>query len=136
MMNKPPPSSNKQKPASTQECSLLAGRFGVLGEQQHVAPVPVGQQLLPLEGEAGPPLVGLVQVHALVPRHDELGVLGWVGEGGAAQGTAVRVQLQPGVLLDGQSVTLGGRGVRRSGGNRVRVQQYTRYCGDGLKCLI
>lgn len=55
--------------------------------------MPVGQQLVAFEGKAGPSFVGLVQVHAFVAGHDELGVLGGIGEGRAAQRTAMCVQL-------------------------------------------
>lgn len=68
--------------------------------------MPVGQQFGSVEGEAGPSFVGLVQVHAFVSRHDELGVLGGVCEGGAAQCTAVCIQLYFGILLSGQRVAL------------------------------
>lgn len=66
---------------------------------------------MPVECETGPPFVGLVKVHTLVPRDDELGVLVGVCEHGATQRTAVSVQLQFRVLFHRQSValTMGGK---------------------------
>lgn len=55
--------------------------------------MPEGQQLETVESEAGPPFIGLVQVHTLVPSNNELGVLGRVGQGGAAQRAAVGTEL-------------------------------------------
>lgn len=77
--------------------------------------MPVGQQLVAIEGETWPPLIRLVQVHAVVPGNNELGVLGRIGQRGAAQGAAVGVQLHPGILLNGQSVAL------RERSRRVRL---------------
>lgn len=66
----------------------------------------MGQQLVSIKGEAGSPSVRLIQVDTIITCHNELGVLGGVGQGGAQQGTAMCVQLQPGILLDGQGVAL------------------------------
>lgn len=51
----------------------------------------MGQQLVSIEGKAGPPLIRLVQVHAFISSHNELGVLGGVRQTGAAQGTPMRI---------------------------------------------
>lgn len=68
--------------------------------------MPVGQQLVSIEGKAGSPSIRLIQVHTLITGHDELGVLGGVCQGRAQQCTAMRVQLELGILLGGQGVAL------------------------------
>ena len=68
--------------------------------------MPVSQQFGSVEGKAGPSFIGLVQVHAFVSGHKELGILGGICEGGAAQPTAMCIQLYFGILLDGQCVAL------------------------------
>lgn len=70
--------------------------------------MPVGQQLVSIEGKAGPSFIGLVQVHTFITSHNELGVLGGICQGGAAQSTAVCVQLHFRILLGGQGVALRG----------------------------
>lgn len=66
----------------------------VLGDNDEVPPIPVDNQLLSLEGKAGATFVWLIKVHAFVPCHDELEILGGVAERRTAQSTAVSVQLQ------------------------------------------
>lgn len=66
----------------------------------------MGQQLVSVKSKAGSSFVGLVQVHALIPRHNKLGILRRICQGGAAQCTAVRIQLYFRIVLGGQSVTL------------------------------
>lgn len=75
--------------------------------------MPVGQQLVSVEGEAGPSFIGLVQVHTFISGYDELGVLGGICQGGAAQCTSMCVQLYFRILLDGEGVALSKR--RREG---------------------
>ncbi|TNN80111.1 hypothetical protein EYF80_009622 [Liparis tanakae] len=61
--------------------------------RHHIHDVIEGGTLVSIEGEAGPSFVRLVQVHAFLTGHNELGVLGRVCQGGAAQRTAVCIQL-------------------------------------------
>lgn len=68
--------------------------------------MPVSQQLVSFEGEAGPSFIRLVQVHTFITSHNELGILGGICQGGAAQRTAVSVQLYFRILFDGQGVAL------------------------------
>lgn len=66
----------------------------------------MGQQLVSVKGKAGSSSVRLIQVHTLVTCHNELGVLGGVCQRRAQQRTAMCVQLELGILLDGQGVAL------------------------------
>lgn len=73
----------------------------------------MGQQFVAIEGKAGSSPIGLVQVHAFITRHNELGVLGGVCQGGAEQGAPMCIELYFGVLLDRQGVALRARRQRQ-----------------------
>ena len=60
--------------------ALLWRSLSVLGDNDEVAPIPVNNQLLSLEGKAGATFVRLIKVHAFVSCHDELEILGGVAE--------------------------------------------------------
>lgn len=71
----------------------------------------MGQQFVSIEGKAGSSSVRLIQVHTFITSHNELGVLRGVCQGRAQQCTSVCVQLELGILLDGQGVALSRREV-------------------------
>lgn len=58
------------------------------------------------KGKARPTFIRLVQVHAFITSYNELGILGRICQGGAAQCTSVCIQLYFRILLDGQRVAL------------------------------
>lgn len=60
--------------------ALLWRCLSVLGDNDEVPPIPVNNQLLSLEGKAGATFVWLIKVHAFVPCHNELEILGGVAE--------------------------------------------------------
>lgn len=66
----------------------------------------MGQKLVSIEGKAGPSFIRLIQVHTFITSHNELGILGRICQGGAAQGTSMCIQLDFRILLDGQRVAL------------------------------
>lgn len=88
--------------------------------------MPVGQQFVAIKSKAGSSPIGLVQVHALITRHDELGILGGVCQGGAEQGAPMRIELYLGVLLDRQGVALRGE-TRRTFREETRGQGLSSY---------
>lgn len=90
--------------------------------------MPVGQQFVAIEGKAGSSPIGLVQVHALIARHDELGVLGGVCQGGAEQGAPMRIELYLGVLLDRQGVALRARRDETEADGRLERKPVDRVC--------
>ena len=71
--------------------------------------MPLGEQLVSIEGEAGPSLIRLIQVHAFITGHNELGILGRICKRGAAESTAMCIKLNFWILLDGQGVALNKR---------------------------
>lgn len=66
----------------------------------------MGQQLVSIKSKAGPSFIRLIQVHTFITSHNELGILGRICQGGAAQGTSMCIQLYFRILLDGQCVAL------------------------------
>lgn len=82
--------------------------------------MPVGQQLVSIEGKAGPSFIRLIQVHAFITSHNELGILGGICQGGAAQSTAMCIQLYFRILLDGQGVALS-KGRQEGSGKEFRM---------------
>lgn len=51
----------------------------------------MGQQLVSIKGKARSSFIRLVQVNTFITSHNELGILGGICQGGAAQCTAVCV---------------------------------------------
>lgn len=90
--------------------------------------MPAGQQFVAIEGKAGSSPIGLVQVHALITCHDELGVLGGVCQGGAEQGAPMRIELYLGVLLDRQGVALRVRRDETEADRRLERKPVDRVC--------
>lgn len=86
--------------------SLLVRWLCVPDEYKQISTVPMGQQLVSFEGKARPTFIRLVQVHTFITSYNELGILGRICQGGAAQCTSVCIQLYFRILLDGQRVAL------------------------------